>query len=233
MEAADEQVGWKADLAAKVLAAVSAVSFSVFVLALMAVTDPVAAALLGQFQPHTCVVSNTSRNSGASACHGWSSCKNLCADPPVLYSCVHVLVHVYNSSDDVNGTLSDDLSEDDDEAPSARFEVFGVNILDKVVQWVANKTRKEPKRPRGLPERPVRFFVNAAGCGYSLNCSEFQQRFGEVGQTVPCLYSPILNRTVPIDVPSLKEELVFSIVCAAVPAGISVVSLAYLCIKVL
>jgi hypothetical protein len=228
MEAAAEQeVGWKADLAAKVLAAVSAVSFSVFVLALMAVTDPVAAALLGQFQPHTCVVTASSRNTNASTCRGWSSCKNLCADPPVLYSCVHVLVQLYNTSDDVNGTT---LSDDDE--PSARFEMFGVNVLDRVVEWVSNKTKRQPEPPKMLPEHPVRFYVNAAGCGYSLNCSEFQLRFAEVGQSVPCLHSYILNRTVPIDVPSLQDELVFSIVCAAVPFAISAFSLAYICIKV-
>jgi len=79
---------------------VSAVSFSVFVLALMAVTDPVTASVLGNFRPHTCVITETFRNSGATVCENWSSCKNLCAHPPVLYTCVHIYVRVFALDND-------------------------------------------------------------------------------------------------------------------------------------
>jgi hypothetical protein len=60
--------------------------------------------------------------------------KTWCADPRVLYSCVHVLE--YNSSDDNNGMTS--LDEDE---PSARFEMFGINFwtacrATKICNWL-------------------------------------------------------------------------------------------------
>ncbi|XP_059488910.1 uncharacterized protein LOC132204431 [Neocloeon triangulifer] len=250
-------VGWKADLVAKVLAAVSAVSFSLFVLALMAVTDPLTATVLGHFRTHTCVLAQSYVHSGSTRCQGWSSCKNLCADPPVLYTCFHLLVKVY-PLDHLNdtpttvqnfhqtavvreavGNLSafdvDEFEPGMSQEMSARLqlfppslEIFGFRIYGDA----SGKQNSSDPEEDQVAGRTVRFFVNAAGCGYDLNCSEFQQRFGRVGAKFPCQYSRVLNRTMPVDVdPDVDDPWLVSLLTPAVPALLSLASLAYLCVR--
>ncbi|CAB3363335.1 Hypothetical predicted protein [Cloeon dipterum] len=241
-EPEERPVGWKADLLAKVLAAVSAVSFSVFVLALMAVTDPLTASVLGRFRASTCVLVQSDVHRGATLCRGWSSCKNLCADPPVLYNCFHLVVRVFPQNDTLmavteqpNRTLDliDVETLDPDISPqmSARLQLFppSLEIFGYKIYGADNTSAQEEEQEEGFP---VRFFVNAAGCGYGLNCSSFQQRFASVGSSFPCLYSRLLNRTMPMDERVSEDDVwVASMVAPAVPAVVSMASLAYLCIR--
>jgi len=193
------------------------VSLFVFLFLVPFLIEPAITTLLMEFDetPTTCVTAYSQIREGASNCSlpgGWASCREGCTRE--IYECAQIFV---------NYTVPEDRAGD-------------LNARHRRSLLVRGYQPIEPEPAAGRAYSLARIYPNVKGCGYPphLNCTEFRNRYFEVGASYPCYYSRVEPWVVitELDLAKSTRQLVYSMVFPIPCFVVSVVyvALAYFCV---
>lgn len=202
---------WLRDLEARLCSVIVIVSFTVAVISLALFTDSTILSLSVELTPAICVTTDVKNLNGITKCL-WTSCKQSCT--AAVYNCSQIYVHYTLNYTDVNDTTS--FVADNDTNTLWRPED---NFLYPDMKANSSLIESDDSVNSSVP-----LYVNVNGCGYEpeVSCSNFYQRYANIGISFQCEVSfdvdpPIVIPDSPLNIDTDKTALISYLVLSLLP----------------